>query len=198
MGTQFGNIDPDMLSQISSDLRRCAVQWRATAAVAANAPLLGQDQNVPGGTEHSSAELMCILGNHIDRLRHWAKALSNPRSQALAFGDKPSRFKCRYSSELLLHCVVVAFSSRGTDYMQTVRNVLRIALPLQLQPLADTIAQGLPKKSTVKRARLWLDYALTIRQQMQNEQMRDVRRLAVLSSVHKRTETPQCSLECCA
>eukprot|EP00971_Amphidinium_carterae_P346987 6488773-Amphidinium_carterae.2 len=152
LDSHAGSISSVMFMQLAHDLRICANR-------------LHQPEGSVAELEDDSRLLLKVLGGHVHRLEHWAKALDNPKLVALAFGDKPSKLRFRYSSELLLHCLVAAFGVRGEDYLQTVKHVLRVALPVQLQPLVGTLANSLPKKSTIKRARYYLDFALTIRQQ---------------------------------
>eukprot|EP00971_Amphidinium_carterae_P350147 6491404-Amphidinium_carterae.6 len=162
---QFVDLSASSLARMSQDLRHVAVQLQDATKRA------GAQQDLAESYEGS----LHVLGKHIDQLQQWSQLLSQPGAAAL--GDRPAKLKCRYSSDLLLHCVMAAFSSRGSDYMNTVRSVLRIALPLQLQPLANSIVGGLPKKSTVKRARACLDLAITLRQQVRSKELSPAHRL---------------------
>ena len=152
------SLNAHALSSLSIVLRQCGMQ--ITSAL-----------NTGGSSSASQPDLEELLENlkqKVHEVEHWSHLLASPEAVQLAT-RKSGELKYHHSSELLLQCVQMSFSSRGSEFAATVRQALRLVLPMELWSIMDTKIQRLPTRSTVMRGRFALDMAISIQQQILRE-----------------------------
>eukprot|EP00971_Amphidinium_carterae_P309866 6157697-Amphidinium_carterae.1 len=161
----------DGLPHLSSDaLQRLARTLQATAQHL-------QQTDHGGGMDDEDEVRMKIgeLSNSVEMLEHWALAMHSPGLLQKSI-HHPSRLRFFHSSALLLNCIDMAFASKASDYLHTVKKALQVALPAEFKSMADSCTRCLPSHSTVARCRFALDLAITLRQRLYNSGGEPVKR----------------------
>ena len=154
---KMSNLNAPSLSSVALVLRQCGMH--ITSAL---------NNGGCGENSQSLDELLESLQQKVHEVEHWAHLLASPQAVQLAtrrIGD----LKYHHSSELLLHCVQMSFSTCGSEFSTTIRQALRLVLPIELWSIMDAKVQLLPRRATAVRARFALDMAVSIQQQLLRE-----------------------------